>query len=86
MTITQKEKLGFVFNKLKDDQKELDILSLPYIEFKDILNDKEIIALEISNEIKNRSMFTGYSGIINLVRVSKGEVILKPTLIKKLIS
>lgn len=85
MTDTQKEKLSFVFNKLTDDQKKLDILSLPYNEFENILNDKEIIAIEILDEIRNRSMFTGYSGTINLLRVSKGELILKPTFIKELI-
>lgn len=84
MTDTQIKKISFVFNKLTDDQRKLDILNLPYNEFESILDDRENIAIEISDEIRNSSMFTGYSGTINLLRVSKGEVILKPKLIAEL--
>ena len=85
MTNIQKEKLSSIFNNLTDEQKKLDLLNLPYNEYENILDNKEIIAVEISDAIRNRSMFTEYSGVITLLRVSKEEVILKPNLIKEVI-
>lgn len=86
MTGAQKEKLQVVFDSLTEKQKNLDVLHLPYNEeLKKVLNDKETITIEVSDAIRNRSIMTGYSGIINLLRVSRGEVILKPQLINELL-
>ncbi|MEO9257163.1 MAG: hypothetical protein ABI207_02205 [Crocinitomicaceae bacterium] len=86
MTEEQKEKLSFVFNSLTKEQRKRDLLHLPFKEFESKLHNKEAIAVEVSDTIRNRSMFKGYSGVITLLRVSKDEVILKPNLIEELIT
>lgn len=85
MTETEKGKLTAVFTLLSDEEKMRDIVYLPYDRFQSVLNEIENINIEVSDKIQNLSMFTGYSGRINLLRISKGEVILKPKFITELL-
>jgi hypothetical protein len=87
MTEAQKEKLRIVFDSLTEEQKNLSILNVPYTDtFAKILTNKEVIAVETSDTIKNPSIMIGYSGVVNALRVSKGALILKPNLIKELLN
>jgi hypothetical protein len=86
MTEEQKEKLSFVFNSLTEEQRKRDHFVLPLKKFESKLHNKEVISVEVSDTIRNRSMFKEYSGVLNLLRVSKDEVILRPNLIAELIA
>jgi hypothetical protein len=86
MTETQKKKLQLVYDALSNDEKSLDLINLPIVRFKNLLHDDEEIKIEISDKIDNLSIFTGYSGTISILRSTKNEVILKPILIKMLLS
>lgn len=85
MTATEKGKLNAVFNMLSEEEKVRDIVNLPYDRFQSVLNEKDTINIEISDKIQNLSMFTGYSGRMNLLRITKGEVIMKPKFMKELL-
>lgn len=82
---TEIEKLKAIFNTLTNEQKNQELLYLPYEKANTNLSDNETISIKVTDTIKTNPMFLGYSGVVDLLRVINGEVVLKPKLIKETI-
>ena len=86
MTNSQIEKLKKVFSDLSEEQAQLDLLTIPFSDkLKAFIQPKEVISVDVGDTIKNTSLMLGYSGIHNVLRVTKNEIVLKPNLIAQIL-
>jgi len=86
MTNAQIEILQEIFSNLSEEQKQFEILRIPYSEeLKKIISAKENIRVNVSDVINNTSLMTGYSGVQNILKVINNEIVLKPNLILQIL-